>query len=138
MGRSVRDCGRDFSASELELIRTLIEHREPRLARTAPSRAASDAPLPDLAHARSQRLTVPRPSDPRSCVSSQHVRRYSHPGHSPLPSDHMRYFMHSADGRLLAILGLGAATGGDPHPLIRPPFHSLLERLRYLMHQIEA
>lgn len=165
MSRSQRYCGREFSGSELDLIRALIEQRQPRLTRTALSRAvcerlgwrkpdgglkdmsarvallrmqrdgllklppptrpgpsrlpvkataASDPPLPglqpaSLAQARPLRLTVLRPSDPRSRLWNEHVQRYHYLGHSPLPGAQLRYFVHSADGCLLALLGFGAA-----------------------------
>ena len=43
MSASVRYCGREFPASELELIRVLIAQRQPRLSRSALSRAVCAA-----------------------------------------------------------------------------------------------
>ncbi len=37
------------------------------------------------------------------------MRRYHHLGHDPLPGTQPRYFGHSADGCLLALLGFGSA-----------------------------
>ena len=43
MSASVRYCGREFPASELALIRALIAQRQPRLSRSALSRAVCAA-----------------------------------------------------------------------------------------------
>ena len=46
MSASVRYCGREFPASELALIRALIAQRQPRLSRSALSRAPVTRPAP--------------------------------------------------------------------------------------------
>ena len=62
-----------------------------------------------LAQARPLRLTVLRPSDSRSLLWNEHVERYHYLGYSPVPSSELRYFVHSAEGCLLALLGFCAA-----------------------------
>ena len=107
MSASVRYCGREFPASELELIRALIAQRQPRLSRSALSRAvcAALALLPaTLAEARPL-----RPRDPRSRTWNECVQRYHYLGYTPLPGAQLRYFVQAADGLLLALLGCGAA-----------------------------
>ena len=68
------------------------------------------APLPAaLAQARPLRLSLLRPSDPRSRLWNEFVERYHYLGYKPLPGAQLRYFVHAADGLLLALLGCGAA-----------------------------
>jgi len=75
---------------------------------------ASDAPLPGLvpaklADARPLHLEPLRPGDRRSRLWNEHVERYHYLGHKALPGAQLRYFVHAADGALLALLGFGAA-----------------------------
>ena len=68
------------------------------------------APLPvSLAEARPLQLSVLRPRDPRSRLWNEYVQRYHYLGYKPLPGAQLRYFVHAADGLLLALLGCGAA-----------------------------
>ena len=68
------------------------------------------APLPAaLAQARPLRLCLLRPSDPRSRFWNEFVERYHYLRYKPLPGAQLRYFVHAADGLLLALLGCGAA-----------------------------
>lgn len=68
------------------------------------------APLPAcLAEARPLRLSPLRPSDPRSRLWNEFIQRYHYLGYKPLPGAQLRYFVHAADGLLLALLGFGAA-----------------------------
>ena len=62
-----------------------------------------------LAQARPLRLSLLRPSDPRSRLWNEFVERYHYLGYKPLPGAQLRYFVHAADGLLLALLGCGAA-----------------------------
>ena len=55
------------------------------------------------------RLSVLRPSDPRSRLWNEYIQRYHYLGHKPLPGAQLRYFVHADDGLLLALLGCGAA-----------------------------
>ena len=67
-------------------------------------------PLPvSLAAARPLRLSLLRPADPRSRLWNEYVERYHYLGYKPLPGAQLRYFVHAADGQLLALLGCGAA-----------------------------
>ncbi len=67
-------------------------------------------PLPAaLAQARPLRLSLLRPSDPRSRLWNEFVERYHYLRYKPLPGAQLRYFVHAADGLLLALLGCGAA-----------------------------
>lgn len=75
---------------------------------------ASDPPLPglvpaNLAQARPLRLIPLQARDARSRLWNEYVERYHYLGHTPLPGAQLRYFVQSADGCLLALLGFGAA-----------------------------
>ena len=68
------------------------------------------APRPvSLAETRPLRLSVLRPSDPRSRLWNEYIQRYHYLGHKPLPGAQLRYFVHADDGLLLALPGFGAA-----------------------------
>ena len=125
MSASVRYCGREFPASELALIRALIAQRQPRLSRSALSRAVCAAlqwRKPDgrlkemsarVALLRMQPdglLTLhPGAARPPSRTWNECVQRYHYLGYTPLPGAQLRYFVQAADGLLLALLGCGAA-----------------------------
>ena len=86
---------------------------KPRLRPLAPSPRTDPPPLwplpAALAQARPLRLSLLRPSDPRSRLWNEFVERYHYLGYKPLPGAQLRYFVHAADGLLLALLGCGAA-----------------------------
>ncbi len=87
-------------------------HAKPRLRPPAPS-PRSDPPLAavpaTLAEARPLRLSLLRPSDPRSPLWNEFVERYHYLGYKPLPGAQLRYFVYARDGLLLALLGCSAA-----------------------------
>ena len=85
----------------------------PRPGPLAPSPRTDPPPLAprpaSLAQARPLRLSLLRPSDPRSRLWNEFVERYHYLGYKPLPGAQLRYFVYAADGLLLALLGFGAA-----------------------------
>lgn len=68
------------------------------------------AALPvSLKESRPLRLSALRPADSRSRLWNEFVERYHYLGFKPLPGAQLRYFVHAADGLLLALAGFGAA-----------------------------
>ena len=57
----------------------------------------------------SARVALLRPSDPRSGLWNEFVKRCHYLGYKPLPGAQLRCFVHAADGLLLALPGFGAA-----------------------------
>ena len=95
----------------LTLPPPLRPHNRPRPPLPSPrTDPPSLAPLPlSLAEARPLRLSLLRPRDPRSRLWNEYIQRYHYLGYRPLPGAQLRYFVHAADGLLLALLGFGAA-----------------------------
>ena len=72
--------------------------------RTAPQAAVLE-PLAALQPLQLQAVTTPREAQ----LWNHWVQRYHPLGYTPLPGAQLRYFVHAADGLLLALLGCGAA-----------------------------